>query len=108
MAQRRGGRNRRRAMQHLLTLGGLETMALIVFLAVGLALRTWLSRGERNGEFDRSRWVFRRGAVAQSSGMWASSHARSAAERNQPEQELPPLPFPDQIAVRNDATDRAV
>lgn len=95
-------------MQHLLTLGGLETMALIVFVAVGLVLRTWLSRGERSGEFDRSRWVFRRGAVAQSSGMWASPHQRSAAERNQPEQELPPLPFADQIAARNDSTDRAV
>ncbi len=80
-------------MQYLQSIGALETISLVVFVAVGVALRRWLVRAERDGRLDRSRWVFRRGTVASAQGMWASPHARSAAERNQPEQELPPLPF---------------
>jgi len=83
-------------MQHLQSIGALETIALVVFVTVGVALRTWLIRAERDGRLDRSRWVFRRGTVASARGVWASPHQRSAAERNQPEQELPPLPFRDQ------------
>ena len=85
-------------MQFLQSIGALETISLVVFVAIGVALRTWLVRAERDGRLDRSRWVFRRGTVASAHGMWASPHARSAAERNQPEQELPPLPFRDQGA----------
>ena len=95
-------------MGRLLTIGGLETISMIVFLAVGIALRTWLVRAERNGTLDRSRWVFRRGAVADAKGMWASPHQRSAAERNQPEQELSPLPFRDQLPPENPPADRAI
>ena len=83
-------------MQFLQSIGALETISLVVFVAVGVALRRWLIRAERDGRLDRSRWVFRRGTVANARGMWASPHQRSAAERNQPEQELPPLPFRDQ------------
>ena len=82
-------------MQHLQSIGALETIALVVFVTVGVALRGWLMRAERDGRLDRSRWVFRRGTVASDGGMWAPPHQRSAAERNQPEQELPPLPFAD-------------
>ncbi len=82
-------------MQFLQSIGALETISLVVFVAIGVALRTWLVRAERDGRLDRSRWVFRRGTVASAQGMWASPQARSAAERNQPEQELPPLPFRD-------------
>ena len=89
-------RNRGHAMQHLQSIGALETIALVVFVTVGVALRNWLIRAERDGRLDRSRWVFHRGTVANARGMWASPHQRSAAERNQPEQELPPLPFRDQ------------
>ncbi len=83
-------------MQQLQSIGALETIALIVFVTVGVALRTWLIRAERDGRLDRSRWVFRRGNVANTQGVWASPHQRSAAESHQPEQELPPLPFRDQ------------
>jgi hypothetical protein len=83
-------------MQYLQSIGALETIALVIFVAVGIALRNWLNRAERDGRLDRSRWVFRRGTVANARGMWASPNQRSAAERNQPEQELPPLPFRDQ------------
>jgi GAF domain-containing protein len=95
-------------MDHLLTIGGLETIAMIVFLAVGIALRTWLVRAERNGTLDRSRWVFRRSAVADTTGVWASPHQRSAAERNQPEEELLPLPFRDQVPPDSPPADRAL
>ncbi|MHB8645888.1 MAG: hypothetical protein ACYDAR_08900 [Thermomicrobiales bacterium] len=83
-------------MEYLQSIGALETIALVVFVTVGVVLRLWLVRAERDGRLDRSRWVFRRGTVASARGMWASPHERSAAERNQPEQELPPLPFRDQ------------
>jgi hypothetical protein len=83
-------------MQYLQSIGALETIALVVFVAVGIALRNWLNRAERDGRLDRSRWVFRRGTVASARGVWASPTQRSAAEHNQPEQELPPLPFRDQ------------
>lgn len=82
-------------MPYVQSIGALETIALIVFVVIGVALRRWLIRAERDGRFDRSRWAFRRGTVASAHGMWASPHQRSAAERNQPEQELPPLPFRD-------------
>lgn len=82
-------------MDYLRTLGGLETIAFVVFVAVGVALRAWLTRAERAGRFDRSRYVYRRSTVASAEGLWASPHQRSAAERSQPEQELPPLPFRD-------------
>ncbi len=95
-------------MDHLLTIGGLETIALIVFITVGVALRTWLIRAERNGGLDRSRWVFRRGAVADTKGLWAPAHQRSAAERNQPEQELSPLPFRDPSPPVTPPADRAI
>lgn len=95
-------------MGHLLTLGGLQTIAFVVFVTVGIALRTWLVRAERRGDLDRSRWVFRRGTVANETGVWASPHRRSAAERNQPEQELAPLPFRDQIPTDNPSADRAI
>lgn len=85
-------------MQYVQSIGALETIALVVFVTVGVALRSWLIRAERDGRLDRSRWVFRRGSVANTVGMWASPHQRSAAERNQPEQELPPLPFRSQRA----------
>jgi hypothetical protein len=85
-------------MQYVQSIGALETIGLIVFVIVGVALRRWLIRAERDGRLDRSRWVFRRGTVASTHGMWASPHLRSAAERNQPEHELPPLPFRDQRA----------
>jgi hypothetical protein len=94
-------------MDHLLTIGGLETIAMIVFVTVGVALRRWLIRAERNGTLDRSRWVFRRGAVADTTGVWASPHQRSAAERNQPEEELSPLPFRDQLPPETPPADRA-
>ncbi len=84
-------------MRYLGSIGALETIALIVFVTVGVALRNWLIRAERDGRLDRSRWVFRRGTVARARGVWASPHQRSAAERNQPEQELLPLPFRDQL-----------
>ncbi|MDQ6832437.1 MAG: hypothetical protein M3008_03470 [Chloroflexota bacterium] len=83
-------------MGYLGSIGALETIALVVFVTVGVALRNWLIRAERDGRLDRSRWVFRRGTVASARGVWASPHQRSAAERNQPEQELLPLPFRDQ------------
>ncbi|HEY7909337.1 MAG TPA: hypothetical protein VIC60_10700 [Thermomicrobiales bacterium] len=82
-------------MYYLQSIGALETIALVVFVTVGVALRRWLVRAERDGRIDRSRWVFRRGTVADTGGVWAPPHERSAAERNQPEQELPPLPFRD-------------
>lgn len=85
-------------MQYVQSIGALETIALIIFVIVGVALRRWLIRAERDGRLDRSRWAFRRGTVAGAHGMWASPHQRSAAERNQSEQELPPLPFRDQRA----------
>ena len=95
-------------MDHLLTFGALQTIAFVVFVTVGIALRTWLIRAERRGDLDRSRWVFRRGTVANATGVWASPHQRSAAERNQPEQELSPLPFRDQIPTDNPSADRSI
>lgn len=85
-------------MQYVQSIGALETIALVVLVTIGAALRHWLIRAERDGRLDRSRWVFRRGTVADTHGMWASPHQRSGAERNQPEQGLPPLPFRDQRA----------
>lgn len=93
-------------MQYLRTLGGLETIALVVLVTVGVALRAWLARAERAGQFDRSRYVYRRGTVASARGLWASPHQRSAAERNQPEQELAPLPFRDQPPPEDHTADR--
>lgn len=84
-------------MQYLQSIGALETIALVVFVTVGVALRSWLIRAERDGRLDRSRWVYRRGTVASARGVWASPQQRSVAERNQPEQELPSLPFRDQL-----------
>ena len=88
-------------MDYLRSFGAMETLALVILMMIGLLVRRWLLRAEREGRFDRSRYVYRRGAVGDAHGPWASPHHRSAAERNQPEQELPPLPFRDQIAPKD-------
>ncbi len=80
-------------MEHLQSIGALETIAFVVFITVGIALRTWLMRAERDGGLDRSRWVFRPGAVARNVAL----RQREVDIRHQPEQELAPLPFRDQL-----------
>lgn len=83
-------------MDHLRSFGAIEIFSFVVLVGIGTAVRRWLARADRDGTYDRSRYVYRRGTVGRPSGMWASPHQRSAAERHQPEQELPPLPFRDQ------------
>lgn len=95
-------------MQYLQTFGAMEAIAFIVLVTVAVALRRWLVRAERAGRFDRSRYVYRRDTVASAGGLWASPHQRSAAERNQPEQELAPLPFRDRPPTENLPADRSM
>jgi hypothetical protein len=83
-------------MQYLRTFGAMEAMLFVVLVSIGVAVRRWLARADREGTYDRTRYVYRRGFTTHETGPWASAHRRSAAERNQPEQELPPLPFRDQ------------
>lgn len=83
-------------MQYLRTFGAVEAISFVMLVSIALAVRRWLARADREGRYDRTRYVYRRGATGNETGPWASPHRRSAAERNQPEQELPPLPFRDQ------------
>jgi hypothetical protein len=85
-------------MRYLQTIGGVEALGFIVLVSIALAVRFWIARADRAGLYDRSRYVYRRGTTASDTGPWASPHQRSAAERHQPEQELAPLPFRDQVA----------
>lgn len=85
-------------MQYLRTFGAMEALGFIVLVTIAMILRIWWARAERSGKFDRTRYVYRRGAVGDTRGAWASPHQRSAAEWRQPENELPPLPFRDNIA----------
>lgn len=83
-------------MQYLRTFGAMEAISFVVLVSIAIAIRRWLARADREGRYDRARYVYRRGATGNEAGPWAPPHRRSAAERNQPEQELPPLPFRDQ------------
>ncbi len=73
-------------MQYLQTVGGVAAMALIFLVAFALTLRAIINRTERRGMY----WYSHEHPVRD-----ADKRHRSADDRNQPDNELPPLPFRD-------------